>query len=387
MIYVKRTFHPVGQGAFFTEQFFDEKQGTVLYNVVYDCGSLSKDIKEQMERDIRNCFHDKKGVDALFLSHFDDDHINYVKFLKEGGFLQGTRIFIPMLVEEEWLGIEPYLSNRGFILSLNDHAPGGTRVIQVEIALEEMGDFERRKEPIVIEEIEGGIISSGTPLAPGLSTQNNIWYYVPFNVQFDTLINSFKKELINAKLDYDRLKKKDYVLSHAPDLKKIYQGLGEKPLEGTKINLNSLLVMSYPKDPEACKLVGFGQMYNRFVYHGCRIGGDHYDGSCLYTGDTSANEGIVWKRIDQMIALCLGWNKKLVLLQIPHHGSNHSYDQKLLGSNKFLVGFTNYDPFYRQHIFDDNLPMKFAASGKPLILVTRDYASQFEEYWLVNGTR
>lgn len=31
----KRTFHPVCQGAFFTEQFYDDNQDTLLYNVVY----------------------------------------------------------------------------------------------------------------------------------------------------------------------------------------------------------------------------------------------------------------------------------------------------------------------------------------------------------------
>ena len=30
----KRAFHPVGQGAFFTEQFFDDNQDTLLYDVV-----------------------------------------------------------------------------------------------------------------------------------------------------------------------------------------------------------------------------------------------------------------------------------------------------------------------------------------------------------------
>ena len=33
---VKRTFHPVGQGAFYTETFLDQKGGQV---VVYDCGT------------------------------------------------------------------------------------------------------------------------------------------------------------------------------------------------------------------------------------------------------------------------------------------------------------------------------------------------------------
>lgn len=37
----KRILHPVGQGAFFTEQFFDET-GTTMLNVVYDCGEWKR---------------------------------------------------------------------------------------------------------------------------------------------------------------------------------------------------------------------------------------------------------------------------------------------------------------------------------------------------------
>ena len=102
-VYVKRTFHSVGQGAFFTEQFYGDDTETLLYNVVYDCGSKSKGIKTQMKRSIRNVFHDKKKIDVLFLSHFDDDHVNFVETLKNKGHLSGTRIYIPMLAAEEWL--------------------------------------------------------------------------------------------------------------------------------------------------------------------------------------------------------------------------------------------------------------------------------------------
>ena len=141
--YVKRTFHPVGQGAFFTEQFYNDDATTLLYNVVYDCGSRSKGIKTQMERSIRNVFHDKKEIDVLFLSHFDDDHINFVKTLKDNGHLSGTKIFIPMLAAEEWLGIEPYVSNYHYILSLNDSTQGRTRVIKVRFFDEEVGEWQK----------------------------------------------------------------------------------------------------------------------------------------------------------------------------------------------------------------------------------------------------
>ena len=44
----KRIFHPVGHGAFFTEQFIDPISNIVLYNVVYDCGSVSPQMKERI---------------------------------------------------------------------------------------------------------------------------------------------------------------------------------------------------------------------------------------------------------------------------------------------------------------------------------------------------
>ena len=83
-----------------------------------------------------------------------------------------------------------------------------------------------------------------------------------------------------------------------------------------------------------------------------------------------------------MIAQCLA-AEMLILMQVPHHGSKYSYDDKLVNSYKFLNGFVNYDPYYGQHIFDDDLPMKLAIRKKSLIQVTWEYASQFEECWRV----
>lgn len=384
-VYVKRTFHPIGQGAFFTEQFFGDDADTLLYNVVYDCGSKSSGIKTQMERSIRNVFRDKKEVDVLFLSHFDDDHVNYVKYLKSKGHLSGTRIFIPMLGAEEWLEIEPFFSNYKYILSLNERKKDGTRVIRVLFDEDEAGErtLDNRNDPVVIESVEGDTIPSGTVLRPNLSVPAAIWYYTPFNVQFKALIAEFKNKLAAEGLDYGKLRDKDYVFdkNNQSKLKKTYQGLGKNPSGGTAINLNSLLVMSYPREADKCCEVGARRMIGCHCDLWWHHYGECYEGSCLYTGDTSANEDFVWKRIEQMIDKCLGNDSTLGLLQIPHHGSKKSYDRKLLASTRFIAGFTNYDPFYRLHIFDDNLVMKFALNHQPLILVTRDYCSKYEEYW------
>lgn len=398
-IVFKRTLHPVGQGAFFSEQFFDATMENVLYNVVYDCGSKSSGIQKQMERSIKSTFYDKKEIDAMFLSHFDDDHINFVNYLKTNGYLSGTRLFIPMMKEEEWLGIEPYTTNYKFILSLNDTNANGIRVIRVDFdeddASERKSDEEEKplSPPRVIEDIKDDVIliPSGTPLTPNISKKGYIWYYTPFNVRFKTLISDFMGKLKAANLSYSKLSDKKYVTEHLEELKKIYKVLGKNPTNGTAINLNSLLVMSYPDKVGRCCEYGNNLVCEMYFPEWFRwnIGytknwlatNQLYPGSCLYTGDTSANDLVVWKRIETMISKCLGSKHRLTLIQIPHHGSKYSYDQNLVDSNKYYAGFTNYDPFYFQRIFDDKLTMKFALKKKPQILVTREYRSQFEEYW------
>ena len=235
-------------------------------------------------------------------------------------------------------------------------------------------------------------IASGTPLIPNVfSATGYIWYYTPFNVRFKMLITEFKSKLKTANLSYGKLRNKVYVTEHLGELKKVYQDLGKNPLRGTAINLNSLLVMSYPDKVERCKEYGNNMVCEMYFPEWFRwnigytrywLSANHlYPGSCLYTGDTSANDSIVWKRIGDMISQCLGTKRRLTLMQVPHHGSKYSYDSKLVDSDKYYAGFTNYDPFYWQRIFDDSLTMGFTMKKKPLILVTREYGSQFEEYW------
>lgn len=59
----RRIFHPVGQGAFFTEQLLSHQNGEVLFNVVYDCGSKTTGIRPKMEKEIDNMYADNKHID------------------------------------------------------------------------------------------------------------------------------------------------------------------------------------------------------------------------------------------------------------------------------------------------------------------------------------
>ena len=61
----RRIFHPVGQGAFFTEQLLSRQNGEVLFNVVYDCGSKTTGIRPKMEKEIDNMYADNKQTKPI----------------------------------------------------------------------------------------------------------------------------------------------------------------------------------------------------------------------------------------------------------------------------------------------------------------------------------
>lgn len=67
-----RTFHSVGQGAFYSEDFDN-------FKMVYDCGSYKN--KDLIENEVKNSFDTKEVIDAVFVSHFHEDHINGLEFL------------------------------------------------------------------------------------------------------------------------------------------------------------------------------------------------------------------------------------------------------------------------------------------------------------------
>lgn len=74
---VIRTFHPIGQGAFYSEQFINDNN-TPIGTIVYDCGSNNLTCLKKI---IPGCFI-SRDIDILFISHFDADHINGISTLK-----------------------------------------------------------------------------------------------------------------------------------------------------------------------------------------------------------------------------------------------------------------------------------------------------------------
>ena len=88
------TFHPVGQGLFYTGSI---SCGEKVYNFVYDCGGGIWDINRAVKS-----YFDRiadKGIDLIVLSHLHEDHINGVRTLlgliNKSGNSKRSRIVIP----------------------------------------------------------------------------------------------------------------------------------------------------------------------------------------------------------------------------------------------------------------------------------------------------
>lgn len=77
---VVQHFHSVGNGTFKTGSIFNWSNGK-QFNWVYDCGSTSPSTLNRIFRDITMHKGWPSYIDMLVLSHFDDDHVNGVETL------------------------------------------------------------------------------------------------------------------------------------------------------------------------------------------------------------------------------------------------------------------------------------------------------------------
>ncbi|KDE69075.1 hypothetical protein FUSO7_12190 [Fusobacterium necrophorum BFTR-2] len=103
MMKMNRIFVPVGQGAFYIEDF---TEGVVIY----DCGSSTKTDKEIAN--IIDSYFKKKVVYAIFISHFHQDHISGIPHILKN--YEVKNIFFPLMRENEKIIMQSYhLVNKG----------------------------------------------------------------------------------------------------------------------------------------------------------------------------------------------------------------------------------------------------------------------------------
>lgn len=333
-----RTFHPVGQGAFYSEDFeiYNYMSIPTVYRVVYDCGS--KKDKNWLKTRVTSAFPDN-DIDLLFLSHFHDDHYKGVEFLNP------KIIVLPLLDEWDkvifWVGknLKKNSIDIEYPAELRNRFPK-SRFIYISPS---SGETRSSEETINIENIENGpsgyLLDSGndTILPSGsLLTGNTItdWIYIPVNPKLDkSMTDRFRHLLSENKIDEDELKKLDvkFFQSHRKVLSKIYKKIGDP-------NEFSMAVYSGPNPylpHNPARLIDMDDIRIKYIFSRNNQFGapvrwwwdEYWDDvkvGCLYLGDMNLSDKDkkrsellrnIYRLLPQKSIYTIG------TIQIPHHGS------------------------------------------------------------------
>ena len=378
---MQRLFLPVGQGAFYCEKFSEEDFcGKV--NVVYDCGSLSglSLLKTAIER----VFDDGEIIDAVFLSHLHEDHINGLPFLMKR--CQVKRVYLPMMDTTDLALMHlayvirrhqkplPYENEDDYIVAerfVSDALQNPVETIRqyadvhvVALPIVRNNDLSRDVQDVA-NEIFGGKICNEA---------SQRWIYIPFNIRND-------EEADKVRWRFVRLFGKDPSPQNVAEV--IADIGGNRLVKGTLLkirdmykgirdglNANSMTLYSGSENPGLTQSIDL--RINEFsrLKHGVshsRAAG------CLYTGDYIASEErCYWKQLK--IAYCRHWGN-IGCVQIPHHGSNGNFNDEFLTMSAYNVISAGFGNIYRHP--SNAVLAKYRARHKFPFVVTQSQASGF----------
>lgn len=367
--HMERVIYPVGIGSFCRERFIRDDE-TIVFDMMYDCGTLSG--KGTMIRSELNELYSTKPIDLVFISHFDDDHINeFQKVIGTPAIIPGkTTIILPQIRENillEKAGVGFYVNYNLLRTRIQDD---GYRVIDV-LPMPEGYDG-LGESSIDIEELNRPI-RSGTKI----TINDHLWEYIPFNC-FNEQEEQELVELLKNKTHFDDAKLEDIFKGNITDqdidiLKNAYQKLGPRKNVVTFINRNSLQLLSKENKDIRC----FGHIkYNnmwlcrntyiygsiRYTYEDCRP----INASCLYTGDSIMDATLLTIQNKYLGGYSVG------LFQIPHHGSIHCYNQYIVDNLNFQCAYVNTDlSSSRVHVASEIFDWNYI-NKRPLLRVLKD---------------
>jgi hypothetical protein len=370
---VVRTFHPIGQGAFYSERHES-------FNVVYDCGAmpLSKYAKDV----VKNAFTVEEDIDVLFISHFDYDHVSAIATLiKSVGHIR--TVVLPLLDNSHrklLVNINRMLSHNIVKLINEPESFFGSETIVMYVSPSEGEPSEENRDLREFSPINNKktrTISSGTSLNFG---SNVDWRFIPFNYQHHSRSLDLKSLLHKEGFDIDKLQQNsDYTLTCLTDtesrktLRKIYSRL-----DGN-VNENSMLVYSgpaYSKDEEydyICDCVE-----ERLCWPNC-WGGDKP--ACIYTGDCDLNK----VKLDKVYSRFM---KYVGVIQVPHHGSKHNFTlESYLQFWPPVISPISFGLKNRYGHPSAQVVNKLSISGNRPILVNEDPESKFVQEMSISNKK
>lgn len=356
MCVMTRTFHPVGQGAFYTEKFDFGKdiRGVELkVNVVYDCGSMSKGFEKKYSRNaVENAFGPKELIDGIFISHFDNDHVNGFPELFNRVGHNVRHIFLPHLTDNDILlgllskdlGAGAFDKEIAYVKAYRKLVMyGDAKDVLVCLGFDAnpeqrpkvhlvFGPNRQMKDDVqrIFPRNEIGIIDSGSDVAPILSASTEgrnplqgFWRFSPYN--FETESSDRRGEFLKALKDFLRVQKlslnkgADTLLSSQVLLKKFKKDYCKK-VSG-EINENSMTLLSCANLP--CIGETAFNHYGEKAFGPCCL---KSRSGCLYTGDYDAKDE---KRLNALLGAYAPYMDMVGCVQLPHHGSDGNYNEKI----------------------------------------------------------
>jgi beta-lactamase superfamily II metal-dependent hydrolase len=317
---VIRTFHPIGQGAFYSEIHSHEGEE---FTIVYDCGS---NAPKKLEKKIKSVFPQGHKIDILFISHFHKDHINGIDFLKK--YCKIKKVVIPFLDDEAkaLVKIANVIDSGYSEIELIDNPNGFFGKDVSVIIIDQIDPSETTQndnnleDTIDISKMNEKTYKSGTNFT--LSTTAIPWFFIPFNYKHDERKEQFKIELSRYTLTLANLDTVSKILTNKPNIVKAYNNV-----DGD-LNKNSMALFSGPKTNDQ---ISSFQCSHCFCRHHCHFRFRlYFESGCLYMGDIDLKEPNLVNDLKSKLNSVIPY---IGTLQIPHHGSIKNFDKSILCKN------------------------------------------------------
>ena len=367
-----RRFHPVGQGAFYTEHIFCNHE---KFNVVYDCGSSTS--KTIVESQIQKSFEKGETIHALFISHLHEDHINGIPFLIK--YCQVKNIFFPLisdvnklillqeLNEQDYNFTYQFISNpKNAINNLENNGNVRPKLIAVQEVSPNDSDsnndfpFDLENDSPSQSNSEGQLfdqsILSGRKLT--YSRLKDIWEYIPFNFEQNIQKEKLEKILYESGITvYNGQFMEGEVIIPPEEViikkKRAFNEIIGKTYDkiSGKRNGNSMVVYS-GRLSRISSINGSidlrmdderffnGWIYNEIFYlHYSRRFVNRYwsrgkNPGCLYTGDYDASTDTYFNALKTHYEKY--WST-IGCFQVPHHGSARNFNTGFIENNKVYI--------------------------------------------------
>ena len=352
----KRNFVNVGQALFAIE----EHNGKTI---VYDCGGESRLIVNAV---LPYIMKNGSEIEILFISHYDNDHINGVQYLLR--YCNVKHIVLPM-VEEAYKFVPLInLPHNSFAYRFTMDARSAVRdefaqwrelehlekslplVHYVEAAENSYGDA-LIFEPIPLDSLAGGFDIPANQAIRISSTDD--WIYLPFNRKVMTQ-NEWEAFLEYLKLPLNT-KCNDFIWQwkgHWID-EVLYDRLPWFPFE-----------RRHPlKDAwHEATGISFKEIndHSMTLYSGPAHTLDHY--GCLFTGDYNAQ-----KYMTELYHFYIKLWRNIELVQVPHHGSKSNFDEQLIISGATHVIPNKQVPSKRSDVNYEFVKMQIESKGERVV--------------------